>query len=156
MSKNISKPAKSPLNGNRIRVLATGVFDLLHPGHIHYLESSKKLGDELIVLVTNDDYVRQTKGEPVFPAASRRHLIEALACVDEVIIPTETQPDQFYKTVLAIEPDIITLGFNQKFSGNDLKAEFARHGWQGDIVRIGPYKEAGLSSTQLKDKIRHS
>lgn len=136
------------------RVMATGVFDLLHAGHLHYLEASKALGDELVVLVTNDEVVRRTKGEPLFDAAHRGHLVGALRCVDQAIIPSETEPTRYYQTVLDIAPDIITLGYDQKFSEEVLASELAQHGWHGEIVRIDKLPHLEISSSQLKAKIK--
>ncbi len=138
----------------KTRVLATGVFDVLHPGHIHYLEASRKLGNELMVLIAHDDYVRATKGEPIFSMEQRKHLVSSLKCVDQVIIPEYRNQDDFYKTVLEIGPTIITLGFNQKFDVSDLQRQFAAHGWQGRIVRIDAYPQGDISSSHVKQKIK--
>lgn len=138
-----------------IRIMASGVFDLLHPGHIYYLEESKKLGDELVVVVANDIVVERSKGKPLFDAASRAHMIGALACVDRAIVPTETDPSRYYQTVLDIQPDIITLGYDQTFTEQKLAEDLARHGWHGRVVRIGKYTGEDVSSSQLKRKIKH-
>lgn len=136
------------------RVMASGVFDLLHPGHIFYLEQSKKHGNELVVVVANDLVVTRTKGKPLFDADSRRHLVAALACVDRVIIPKETDPRRYYRTVLDINPAVITLGYDQTFTEQNLAAELAGYGWQGKIVRIDQYPEAELSSSQIKAALK--
>ncbi len=134
--------------------MASGVFDLLHPGHIYFLEQSKKLGDELVVLLTNDMVASRTKGELLFDQASRAHMVQALACVDQAIVATETEPTNYYKTVLAIRPDIIALGYDQTFTEQALAADLAAHGWQGKIVRLGQYHQP-VSSSQLKNQIRN-
>lgn len=139
---------------NKIRVMATGVFDLLHPGHIYYLEQSRALGDELYVVIANDEVVRRTKAEPLFEARHRQHMIESLACVDKAIVPTETEPERYYQTVLDIAPDIITLGHDQSFSQQQLAAELAAHGWQGKVVRIDKYPVEDISSTKLKSALK--
>jgi FAD synthetase len=140
-------------SANKI-IMATGVFDLMHPGHIYYLEQSKALGDKLVVVVTNDTVVTRTKGTPLFDEASRRHMVAALRCVDEAIIPTETEPDRYYQTVLDINPDIITLGYDQHFDEKELTADLAKHGWHGKIVRIERHPDHDVSSSQLKKKIK--
>lgn len=137
----------------KIRVMATGVFDLMHPGHIYYLEQSKALGDELVVVVANDAVVERTKGKPLFEAAARRHLVAALACVDEAVVPAETAPERYYRTVLELNPDIITLGHDQTFSEQKLMAELATHGWQGQVVRIDRYPDGDISSSKLKARL---
>lgn len=135
--------------------MATGVFDLLHPGHIYYLEQSRLLGDELVVVVANDTVVQRTKGEPLFDAASRSHMVGALRCVDKVIIPVETDPARYYQTVLDLAPAIITLGHDQRFDEKELAADLAKHGWQGKIVRIGKLPDNEISSSHLKERIRN-
>lgn len=136
----------------KTRVMATGVFDLLHPGHIYFLEQSRALGDELVVLVTNDVVAKRTKKKMLFDQESRRHLVAALACVDQAIIPTETEPTRYYRTVLEINPDIIALGYDQTFTEQKLAQELAKYGWHGQIVRIDKYPDADISSTLLKSK----
>lgn len=135
-------------------IMATGVFDLLHPGHIYFLEQAKSFGDELVVVVTNDAVVTRTKGQPLFDAASRRHMVAALACVDQAIIPTETEPERYYQTVLDVGPDVIALGYDQRFEEGALTAELAKHGWHGKIVRIGKYPDEEVSSSQLKERLK--
>ncbi len=58
-----------------VRVMATGVFDILHLGHLHYLEESKKLGDELVVVVATDKTVRRRKHEPITPEKMRLEMV---------------------------------------------------------------------------------
>jgi FAD synthetase len=145
-----NKTAAKPL-----RVMATGVFDLLHPGHIYYLEQSRALGDELFVVVANDTVVRRSKGEPLFAEESRAHMVGALRCVDTVIVPTNTDPSRYYQTVLDIQPDIITLGHDQKFSEVELEKELRQHGWDGKVVRIDTYPGDHISSSHLKQRIKN-
>ena len=71
--------------GERV-VLAHGVFDMLHLGHVRYLEAARKLGDELVVSVTSDRYAGKAPGRPVFSADQRAAMLAALACVDRVVI----------------------------------------------------------------------
>ena len=69
-----------------VRVMAVGVFDLLHAGHLHYVEQAKSLGDELIVVVAHDDTVRKQKHEPVTNQELRRRMVEGLKPVDRAIV----------------------------------------------------------------------
>ena len=68
------------------RILAVGVFDLLHAGHLHYLEQAKSLGDHLTVVVAHDDTVRKRKHEPVTNQDLRRRMVAGLKPVDEVVV----------------------------------------------------------------------
>ena len=69
-----------------VRVMAVGVFDLLHAGHLHYLEQAKSLGDELVVVVAHDDTVRTQKHEPVTSQDLRCRMVNGLKPVDKAII----------------------------------------------------------------------
>lgn len=90
-------------------VFTNGCFDILHRGHIDYLEKSKKLGDKLIVGLNSDESVKRLKGEsrPINNQDDRMALLQSIKCVDEVIIFDEDTP---YKLIEKIKPDIITKG----------------------------------------------
>ena len=90
-------------------VFTNGCFDILHVGHIQYLEQSKNLGDKLVVGLNSDASVRRLKGQgrPVNNQEDRKRVLEALRCVDEVIIFDEDTPLNLIK---ALQPDVITKG----------------------------------------------
>ena len=88
------------------RVMATGVFDLLHLGHIHYLQESKSLGDYMIVVVATDEMARKNGKELIFSEDYRRNMVSSIRYVDDAIIGNQ---GDIYKTVEQIKPDIITL-----------------------------------------------
>jgi D-beta-D-heptose 7-phosphate kinase / D-beta-D-heptose 1-phosphate adenosyltransferase len=90
-------------------VFTNGCFDILHVGHIQYLEQSKNLGDRLVVGLNSDASVRRLKGHdrPVNSQEDRKRLLMALRCVDEVVIFDEDTP---YNLIASLEPDIITKG----------------------------------------------
>jgi rfaE bifunctional protein nucleotidyltransferase chain/domain len=94
-------------------VFTNGCFDILHPGHIRYLNSARKLGDYLIVALNSDRSVRAIKGpgRPVNPQADRAELLAALAFVDAVIIFDEDDPLKIIKCLL---PDILVKGGDWK------------------------------------------
>ncbi len=95
-------------NGHRL-VLTNGVFDLLHLGHVEYLEQARALGGALFVGVNGDDSARQLKGEgrPFVPAGERARLIAALACVDAVILFDELTAEHL---LLTLRPDVYAKG----------------------------------------------
>ncbi len=97
-------------------VLAAGVFDLLHYGHIRYLEESKKAGGsdaKLVVIVARDETVRKLKGhEPVIPEDQRRAVIEALKVVDEALLGYEEM--DLVRVIEQIQPDIVVMGHDQQ------------------------------------------
>lgn len=78
----------------RVVVLTTGVFDLMHPGHIRHLEAARAEGDLLIVAVSSDRAARENKGpgRPILPEAERAELLAALASVDAVFIFDDASP----------------------------------------------------------------
>ena len=95
------------------RVMAVGVFDLLHAGHLHYMEQAKSLGDHLTVVVAHDDTVRMRKHEPVTGQELRRRMVEGLKPVDEAIIGNP--PDvPIFDILPHVKPDIIALGYDQE------------------------------------------
>jgi FAD synthetase len=126
------------------RVVATGTFDILHPGHIYYLEESRKLGDELHVIVARDANVRH-KPRPVIGEAQRLRVIQALRVVDHARLG---DPTDMYRPIREIDPAVITLGFNQHFSEEQLKAALAERGIGARVVRIGEYSGDPCSSTR--------
>lgn len=89
--------------------MAQGTFDVLHPGHIHYLEESAELGDELVVIVARDSRVSDRK-DLVFDEEERREILEALEAVERAVLGSESD---IYSTVEEVDPDIITLGYDQ-------------------------------------------
>ena len=90
-------------------VFTNGCFDLLHLGHVRYLEQAKALGDVLVVAVNSDDSVRALKGEgrPLIPESQRAQIIAALACVDFVTIFSDPDP---IPTIQALRPDVHVKG----------------------------------------------
>lgn len=92
-------------------VFAGGVFDIIHPGHIHTLNSAKKLGDVLVVVVATDQTTQKMKKRsPLHNQDQRKELVEALSMVDLCVVGNE---GDMFKTVNAIKPDIIALGYDQ-------------------------------------------
>ncbi len=129
------------------KVLAQGTFDLLHPGHLHYLQESAALGDELVVVIARDSRVRDRK-ELIFDEKERLELVDALEMVDEAVLGSE---GSIYDTVEEVDPDIITLGHDQGHDAKEVQemAEEAA-GHELDVVRISRYGD--YSSSELKPK----
>ncbi len=94
------------------KVLVGGCFDLLHYGHVRFLEEAKKLGDTLIVALESDENVRRMKGDgrPIHSQAQRKAMLEALSCVDEVIaLPPMNNHQEYYDLVTRIAPQAIAI-----------------------------------------------
>src|SRR5438067_6187619 len=105
------------------RVMAAGVFDLLHLGHVHYLSEAKKAGDELVVVVATDVMVAKRKHQPILPQEQRLAMVAALKPVDIAILGSPV--DQF-QTVSAVQPDVIALGYDDYHQADQLRAELAK------------------------------
>ncbi|HJM30345.1 MAG: FAD synthase [Candidatus Thalassarchaeaceae archaeon] len=119
-----------------VRVMAVGVFDLLHAGHLHYVEQAKALGDELVVVVAHDDTVRKQKHEPVTNQELRCRMVQGLKPVDTAIIGNPpTMP--IYEILETVKPDIIALGYDQKHSLDAIKNGLKENGWEDvEVIRV--------------------
>jgi FAD synthetase len=133
-----------------VRVMATGVFDLLHAGHLYYLTQSKKLGDELVVVVARDRTASRIKHPPVIPEELRREMVEALKPVDRAVLGSLTD---IYHTVEELKPDIITLGYDQRFDEGEVERECARRQVPAKVVRLGGLPQDLLASSRIIERI---
>ncbi|MEM2911260.1 MAG: adenylyltransferase/cytidyltransferase family protein [Candidatus Bathyarchaeia archaeon] len=137
-------------------VLASGVFDLLHLGHVRFLEEAKKAGGEnaeLIVIVARDSTVEKRKGvRPVMPENQRRALVESLKVVDEALLGFEDF--NMGKVIEKIKPDIIAVGHDQNGVEKAVKEYVEGKGLKIKVVKIGKFSEDELdSSSKIKQKI---
>lgn len=137
-------------------VLASGVFDLLHLGHVKFLEEAKKAGGknaELIVIVARDSTVEKRKGhKPIMPENQRRALVEALKVVDEAILGYEDF--NMEKVIEKIKPDIIAIGHDQNEIEKAVKDYLEKSGLNIKVVKISKFEEDELdSSSKIKQKI---
>ncbi len=141
------------LRGDGRRVVFTnGVFDLLHPGHVRYLQAARREGDALIVGVNSDRSVRAVKADkdgpprPITPELERAELLASLECVDAAVIFDEETPAAI---VAALQPDVLVKGADwalDKIIGRDTVE--ARG---GKVVRVPV--EAGWSTTDIVNRV---
>jgi FAD synthetase len=125
------------------RVLATGTFDLLHPGHVYFLAQARALGDELFVIVARDSNVTH-KPKPIIPEEQRMEMVSALGTVDKAFLGSKTD---MFEPLKEIRPDIITLGYDQNFDIDYLEKELTNRGLPAKVVRIQFSKECAFCST---------
>lgn len=131
-------------------VLTNGCFDILHPGHVHYLQQARALGDRLIVLVNSDDSVRRLKGEgrPVNRLEDRMTMLAALECVDWVVPFDQDTPRE---AICRIQPDVLVKGGDyariEDVAGHDCVLA------NGGEVRLLDFVE-GFSTTRLIEALR--
>jgi rfaE bifunctional protein nucleotidyltransferase chain/domain len=136
--------------GRRI-VFTNGVFDLLHPGHIRYLQAARAEGDVLVVGVNSDRSVRANKGpsRPVMPEAERAEVLAALACVDAVAIFDEETPAAI---ITRIQPDVLVKGAD--WAADAIVGRDTVEARGGKVVRVPV--EAGWSTSAIIEKARAS
>ena len=137
-------------------VLASGAFDLLHWGHVMYLEEAKKAGGEkaeLIVIVARDATIEKTKGKkPVIPEDQRRSLVEALRMVDEAILGYEEL--EIGKVIEKIRPDVIAIGYDQSNIEEEVRRVVKEKELSVQIVKVGKFGRDNMnSSSKIKRKI---
>ena len=118
-----------------MKVVATGVFDIIHMGHAHFLNAAKEHGNHLTVIVANDATVRKMKGEPILSDERRSEVVSQLKPVDEVVIGRTG--DMLDIIVDEIKPDVIALGFDQRlFTTKELEAKLSDRGLEVKVVRL--------------------
>ena len=133
--------------GNRI-VLANGCFDVLHVGHIRYLQAAKALGDLLIVGVNSDEQTRRLKGDgrPLVPQDQRAQIVSALEAVDFVTIFDEPTVEQL---LLALKPDVHAKGTD--YTENNVPEGDVVRSFGGRVAIVGDPKNH--SSSEIIDKV---
>ena len=130
-------------------VLAGGVFDIIHPGHIHTLNAAKALGDILVVVIATDKTARKMKKRPpLHSQESRRELVSCLTMVDMAIVGHE---EDIFETVKEVKPNIIVLGYDQIHQDKFIADGCKRINLDVEIVRLqSPVPE--LSSSDIERK----
>ena len=132
-------------------VFTNGVYDLIHPGHVRYLQAARALGDALIVGVNSDRSVRANKGpsRPVNPEAERAEVIAALACVDVAIVFDEDTP---HEIITRLQPDVLVKGAD--WAEDAIVGRDVVEARGGRVVRMPV--ESGFSTTTLIEVVRTS
>ncbi len=137
------------------KVLAFGVFDILHEGHIRYLLEAKRQGDHLTVIITPDKNVLKAKGKmPVNPESERALIVGSLKMVDKAVVGFET--DFYKKTLEAYTPDVIALGYDMAEKESDLEKKIAALGLKCAVKRMPAFNPEKNKSSHIKKKIRES
>ena len=140
-------------------VLASGTFDLLHLGHVRFLEEAKKAGGnnaKLIVIVARDSTVKDRKGKkPIMPEDQRRTLVESLKVVDEAILGWEDF--SIDKVIEKINPDVVAVGHDQDGIEQEVLKAIKEKNVPIEVVRIGRFGKRELdSSSKIMRKIIES
>lgn len=137
-------------------VLASGTFDLLHLGHVKYLEGAKKAGGphaELVVVVARDSTVEKRRdSKPIIPENQRRALVGSLEVVDDAVLGYEEF--DIGKVIEKIKPDVIALGYDRGDIEQIVRRYIERRGLKIEVVKVGKFEEDQLnSSSKIKQKI---
>ncbi|MFB6150346.1 MAG: adenylyltransferase/cytidyltransferase family protein [Haloarculaceae archaeon] len=140
-------------DGDDTVVVAQGTFDLLHPGHLHYLRDAAAMGDRLVVIVARTENVTH-KQPPVVPGPQRREMVAALKPVDEARLGHR---EDIFAPIEEIRPDVIALGYDQHHDPDRIEATLADRGVDCDVRRASA-RESGegaelLSTGQIVDRI---
>ena len=130
-------------------VLAGGVFDIIHPGHIHTLTAAKALGDVLVVAIATDKTAQKMKKmSPLHDQELRSELVSSLSMVDEAIVGHE---EDIFETVKEVKPDIIALGYDQIHQEKFISDGCKRISLDVKIVRLqSPIPK--LSSSEIEKR----
>ncbi|AGB39495.1 adenylyltransferase/cytidyltransferase family protein [Natronococcus occultus] len=129
-------------------VIAQGTFDILHPGHVHYLEEAAAMGDRLYVIVARKANVDH-KEAPICPASQRRDVVDALEPVDEALLGHE---EDIFVPIEEIDPDVIALGHDQHHDADAIREALSARGLDCEVRRASarePTSEDELLSTRL-------
>lgn len=136
-----------------VRVMAVGVFDLLHAGHLHYLELAAALGDHLTVIVAHDDTVRMRKHEPITGQDLRRRMVAGLKPVDLAMVGNPPSIPM-YDVLPVVKPDIIALGYDQEHAETAIRAGLDERGHTDiKLVRVEGLTEDLDGTRKIIDKI---
>lgn len=129
-------------------VLVFGTFDILHAGHIHFLQSAKKLGEALTVVVARDKTVKLLKKkQSVHTEKERVTILRELRCVDAVVLGDPKL--NVYKVIKKIQPDVIALGYDQVAFTETLQEKIEEFRLNTKIVRLKPYKSGTHKSSKI-------
>jgi D-beta-D-heptose 7-phosphate kinase/D-beta-D-heptose 1-phosphate adenosyltransferase len=133
----------------RCVVFTNGVFDILHPGHVRYLQAARAEGDVLIVGVNSDRSVRANKGpsRPVNGEGERAEVLAALACVDAVVIFDEETPAEIIRR---LQPDILVKGAD--WPADQIVGRETVEARGGRVVRVPV--EQGFSTSSIIERVR--
>jgi len=136
-------------------VLAGGVYDVLHLGHLAALTEAKSFGDLLVAVVATDVTVEMLKGrKPIFPEEDRRKLVEGLKPVDRAILGYEDVGMGYEEVLMEVKPDIVAFGYDQENLERSVREIITRHNLRIKMVQLSRFEhETHHSSTSVRQKL---
>lgn len=136
-----------------VRVVAQGTFDVLHPGHVHYLRDAAAMGDHLAVIIARRANVTH-KQPPVLSDRQRREMVAALDPVEEAVLG---HPEDIFVPIEELEPDVIALGHDQHHDEASIENALAERGIDCTVRRASPrerqYEDELLSTGRIVERI---
>jgi len=135
----------------KVKIVACGTFDLIHPGHIAFLKKAKNLSEnsELIVVVARDiTVVKEKRKRPILNEKERLEIVSSLKFVDKAILGSKTDK---LEIIEKLKPDILVLGYDQKWNERRLEKELRRKGLKTKVIRLERY--GNFSSSLLIKRI---
>ena len=134
------------------RVVAQGTFDILHPGHVHYLREARSMGDQLHAIIARQSNVTH-KPSPVVPGPQRVEMVAALDPVDHARLG---HPADIFVPIEEIDPDVIALGYDQHHDAEAIESQLAERGIDCEVRRASARERGAdepLSSGEIVEKI---
>ena len=133
------------------RVMVFGTFDIFHKGHEYFLNEALKRGDELFVVIARDDTVKKIKPKPVLNDENKRLAkIKKLDFVKDAFLGSKTDR---LKRIREIKPDIICLGYDQRFMVDELNDAIKKNKWNIEVIRIESFYADKYKSSILREKL---
>ena len=130
------------------KVMVFGSFDLLHPGHIHLFKQAKQYGDYLVVVIARDATIEKLKGSaPKYSERERKAHVQELRIVDKAVLG---DAGEHFDAIEEFKPDVICLGYDQKFFADSLEEDLKKRGMKIKIMRLMPYRASRYKSSNLK------
>ncbi len=132
-------------------VMVFGCFDILHKGHLNFLEQAKHRGDYLMVVVGRDKTIKLVKGrKPFFSESQRKRQLKKIPVVDRVLLGSKHDK---YAVIEKHKPHIICLGYDQKFFTENLEKKLRKRNVQARIFRMKPYRKNIYKSSKIRKKL---
>jgi FAD synthetase len=133
-------------------VVATGVFELIHPGHLLFLNEARKLGKRLVVIVARDSTAKSRKSHFSIPERQRLEVVKSLKMVDDAVLGDEKD---MFKPIELLKPDVLALGYDQDVDENEIEQELRKRGLKTRVVRLNAVHAGDLSgSKKIIDSLR--
>ena len=156
--KHLNEPrySLSGVGRSKIKVvLAGGVYDVLHLGHLAALSEARTLGDVLIAVVASDITVEMLKGrKPIFPQEDRRKLVEGLKPVDKAILGYEDVGMGYEEVLMEVMPDVVAFGYDQENLEKSVREIITRHKLRIQMIKLSKYEnEKYVNSTAVRQKL---